>query len=597
MTNGTTDAVAHRFSALCYAIPTCFLLLMSVGCHGELSIISDDNGAPGQTPGVESPGGTAPGSTEPGEVQTPEEPLQGPILTADDCVDAELSPGPAPLRRLTTVEYVNTVAHTLGVDISAEASALPHEPLAEGFSNTADALIPSAARTVAYASIAETVVEKIVDWEGFIGQYTTCTDFEATCRNGYIDGLGLRLFRRPLTNDELALFGPIFDIVQSEGDGFRVAAQLVLRAMMQSPQFLYRLETQAPGADFSAGELRALGDFEIASRLSYLVWNSSPDETLLQAASAGELRTPEQIEAQVERMLNEPKATLALRKFVRDWLALDELDHVDRSSELYPEFSRGVLRDMKEETLRFFEHLVWEKQDPMMSMFEQPYTFATERLANLYGLESLGEGFEEYDLSGNPHRVGLLTQGSLLAVSAGKDHPSLVERGLYMLDTLLCGVVTSAPPEVLGAGQPVTEGLSQRESLAEHSRNPSCAGCHAQFDPLGHGLEPYDALGSYLTEDFYGNPLRGDGIFSSDEVEVPFDEIHQFARVLTESPTVQDCMVKKPLQYALGRPLTQSDACTLADVKQRHLDQGGNYQEMILAIALHPNFRHIRVED
>lgn len=553
------------------------------GCYDGLSLddgADTDGTAGGATDGSGDDSDTGDDGSTGGDLPPPVE-----------CDGEILDPGPNLIRRLTVREYVNTVDALVGVDIGDQAhQVLPAELRADGFTNTASGLITTLEHIEGYDELAEITVQRIPDLQAFASQYTSCLDYEAACKIEYVETLGLRAFRRPLTQDERDLLVTVFDISQEEGQGFEVGAGLVLEAMMQSPPFLYRLEDETHG-----NQVRELDGYELASRLSYLLWAGPPDDTLLAAAADDTLRTDAEIEAQVDRMLADPRARDASVEFVRDWLHLARLNNLPRDPERFPEWSTAIADAMVQETLGFFGSVAWDQDRPLVELFNAQETWLTPELAAYYGLESQGEGV--YDVSGIGERGGLLTQGSLLTI--GGDDSSMVARGLFIFEALLCMHPTS-PPEGVDTTPPVIEpGKSQRVYSEERTGNPACGGCHLQFEPLAWGMERYLADGSYATMDAFGNELREDGFaqLPGEPEQIPYDNAAELMDLLASSDAVRECLAKKGTQFAIGRPLAENDECSMDKVQQTLADSDGTWRDLIVAVALSPGFRSLRVEE
>lgn len=524
------------------------------------------------------------------EVEARETPRPGNEFVCRD--SSAVDPGPNLVRRLTVPEYVASVRATLGVDVELEAvQALPADLRADGFSNTSASLIVTLEHVQAYEELAALAVSRVEDLPGLVQRYASCTELEDECERSFIEGVGRRLYRGPPTDDETLALQGIFAFARAEGDPFEVAAGFVLEAMLQSPRFLYRVEDE-----LGDGSPREVGPHELAARLSYLVWNAPPDEALIAAAEAGELSSDEQIEAQVERMLDDPRARAASVRFVTDWLDLTRLDTLPRSGELYPDWTPALGRAMHEETARTFEHLLWEEGRPLLDVFNAQVTVASPELAEHYGLGEPIEG-DVYDLSAIPERGGLLTQGAVLTV--GGDESSMVGRGLHMLTTFLCGGLDDPPSGVDTTPPEVEPGQSQRLYSEERVDNPSCGGCHSQMEPLAWGLERFDAVGRYQLEDRFGNPLGEDGSirFPGDDATTPYTTTAELMDRLRASERVRDCVTLTAAQYAVGRPILGTDGCTMTEVRDRFAASDGTYRALLLAIASSRGFRSIRTEE
>lgn len=502
----------------------------------------------------------------------------------------DLDPGPFLVRRLTSWEYDNTVATVLGVDASdVIESSWPDELHAAGFSNTANALIVSFDHVETFMELAQTIVTR-VDWPTLLATHATCTDMTSDCQRGFVQSLGTALFRAPLDDARVDAYAAPFEAAQAEGEGFEAGAQLVLRSMLQSARFLYRLEDQPAGGE----SFRNVTDHELAVRLSYLVTGGPPDQALADAAAAGDV----QVRSQVERMLATPEARTQSSRYISDWLRLDDLDDTVRDSEEFPAFSPELVEDMKRESLAMADYLIWEEQAPLLELLTARYTVASDQLATFYGLTPTGEGDSYYDLSGLPERMGILTQAGLLTHVGGAE-ANMVERGLFMLRNVLCSEVPPPPPGIDASPVEIEPGKTRRFYSDERTTNASCS-CHLQFDPLAHGFERYDGVGAYATEDEFGNELRADGQFT-----VPFSgeslewtTTEQFIDALAAADATQRCMVQKPLQFAIGRPVEDSDAdqCALDEIQALFAEDGGTYQALIITIATHPSFHLVRGE-
>ena len=251
---------------------------------------------------------------------------------------------------------------------------------------------------------------------------------------------------------------------------------------------------------------------------------------------------------------------------------------------------------MKDETVAFFEHLVWEQEAPLSSIFDAQVTFVSPALADHYGLTS-PDSDGQVDLSDVAERGGLLTQGALATV--GGNTASMVSRGLYLLENLLCSRVGSPPAGVDTTPPEIEPGNSQRKYSEDRVDNSSCGGCHVQFEPMAWGLERYDPTGVYRLEDQYGNDLLEDGqvLFPGDPEPSGYSTTSELNTLLAQSDVVKACMAEKSSQYAIGRPLAKAEDCSLSAIDEHFLSSGGTYQDLMVAIALSPMFRRIQLQE
>lgn len=516
--------------------------------------------------------------------RSPAEPLPPPDeLPAPEICEAEGFWSAIP-RRLTRTEYAHTVRDTLDVDIRDRLDLLPDELRAAGFTNTASALIVSYAHVEAYAELAFTIAER-ADLAGLIADHASCTDADPACWSSFVESLGAVLFRRPPSPVEAEPFVTLFQAAEQEGDGFDfdMGARLALESMLQSARFLYRLEPHG-----QVGE--AIDGYALASRLSYTLWQSAPDAELLDLAASGKLDEPGTLEAQVDRMLADPRAIDTSVAYVSDWLRLQGLDTLQRDPEEFPGFDSDLAQDMRYETVALVEQLLWDDEAPLMALLTADHTYLSGRLAELYGFDKKGEGVERYELAGTP-RAGVLTHAGVLSLMGGA-HGSLVPRGLFVLRTIMCSEIPPPPPGVDTNPGQTGPGLTQRLLSEERTGNPSCAPCHAQFDPLAYAFDPFDGIGRWHAEDPHGNALRSDGAFQGAGGEpIAFDSTTHFVQLLATDERVETCVMVKPMQFAAGRPLDAGDACLVAQIRERFETEGGTYQALIRALTLHPAFR------
>ncbi len=484
-------------------------------------------------------------------------------------------------RRLTLPEYVATVKAATGIDIATEArAALPADLRADGFSNTAYNLGVDLKHVEAYAQLARTIVERM-DVAAFAKGFHSSRTLNKQNRT-LITNMGRWLLRGPLTVEETAAYRGVVTTAVAAGAEFDEAVGYAVEAMLQSPRFLYRIEA------------RRLGDsvrpYELASRISYILWGAPPDTALYAAAEKNQLRDSRDLTAQVRRMLADPRALSQSQLFIEEWLDLGRLANLRPSPKHFPNWNPALADDMRAETLAFFTEVAWTRKRPLTELFNAQLTFLTPGLARHYGIPTEGspppDALQSYDLSGIPSRGGLLTQGSVLTV--GGDEASMVSRGLFILHEMLRGVVRDPPPCVDTTPVPAKPGLTQRGISMERLANNACKSCHDRFEPLAFGLEPFDGLGAYRNKDRYGNPLRQDGSLRIPGRPAPlaYRTSGELMDHLAASDRVQETFAWKLTQFALGRPLGATDARALADIHRNARQDGGTYAALATAIVL-----------
>lgn len=492
------------------------------------------------------------------------------------------------VQRLTVDEYVATVMTTMGVNIESEAKdLLPKDLRADGFSNTAYNLNVDLKHIEAYRTLSEKIVSKL-DVDAFVRRFSKRKKFTDKDVGALIETMGEWVLRGPLEPSEVIAYRGISTSVASAGGGFDKAASLILEAMLQSPRFIYRIENQVgDGTEWPVNE------YELASRVSYILWGSSPDQELFSAAKRGDLFDPEKLETHVERMLKDPRADERARSFVTEWLNLSGLSNLNPSSERFPKWNPELAQDMKAETLAFFNRVALEQNRPLSDLLSAQVTFVTPALADHYNLAGSpkkssrsSSTLDEYDLSSDSARGGILTQGSVL--TKGGDDASMVTRGLFVLHDLLRGVVKDPPPCVDTTPVPTEPGKTQRSIATSRIKNEACGGCHSKFEPLAFGLERFDGLGTYHVTDEHSNPLREDGeiIIPGAAEAIEYTSAKQLMKVLAESERVKESFTWKLTQFALGRPLSAADATSLEKIHRTAAKERGTYQSTMKAIVL-----------
>ncbi|WP_145415984.1 DUF1592 domain-containing protein [Planctomycetes bacterium K23_9] len=495
------------------------------------------------------------------------------------------------LRRLTVPEYIETIRATFGVDVDEDAKRiLPRDMRADGFSNTAYNLNVDLQHVDAYAKLAQIVVAKL-DVRPFAKRFRGRLSMTDNDMRGLIEEMGKWILRGPLEGHEVVLFRGISTSVASAGGSVDDAIGYVIRAMIQSPKFLYRIEKQR-----GDGQQRELDEYELASRLSYIIWGASPDQELYSAAEAGDLFDDQGLASQVQRMLQDPRAVSQSLSFISQWLNLGRMDNMQPSPERFPKWQPSLAQDMRNETLMFAEEVLWKQKRPLSDLLSAQVTFLTPALAKHYGIQPQGDKATRYDLSDVPSRGGLMTHGSVLTV--GGDDASMVTRGLLVMHELLRGIVKDPPPGTDTTPVPSEPGLSQRGIAEDRIANDACSGCHRKFEPLAFGLEKFDGVGAFHDVDEYGNKLREDGqvLIPGDAKPMKYSTSGQLMEILAKSERVKETLTWKITQFALGRPLLAEDASIVSDIHRQAEQNGGTYPALITAIVASDLVRKINTE-
>ncbi|MEM7386342.1 MAG: DUF1592 domain-containing protein [Verrucomicrobiota bacterium] len=402
-----------------------------------------------------------------------------------------------------------------------------------------------------------------------------------------------RAFRRPATDSEVERLRGLVEMVERDGGGFEGGMKLALQAMLVSPHFLFRWELD-PAEWKSAGNqeellIRDLGGYEMASRLSYFLWSSMPDEELFQVVNEGRINEPEVLRGQVERMLRDPRSQALVDNFAGQWLQVRNMDSVEPDPDKFPEFDEALRGAMKEETLLFFGDLV-RRNGTIFELLDSKHTFLNERLARHYGIEGIdGEHFRRVGLSEASRRVGILTHGSILTITSNPTRTSPVNRGKWVLEQLLGTPPPPPPPDVeeLEDGDEASASESLRERLEHHRSKPDCAGCHAKMDPIGFALENFDAIGRW--RDFDGRfPIEPGGELPGGEV---INDAADLNRVLRGKEDFVENLAEKMLTFAIGRGLEYYDRCVVDEIVLTLSEQDHRMHTLISEIVLSEPFR------
>ncbi|HJL34918.1 MAG TPA: DUF1592 domain-containing protein, partial [Polyangiaceae bacterium LLY-WYZ-15_(1-7)] len=399
----------------------------------------------------------------------------------------------------------------------------------------------------------------------------------------------------PLDAREQAAFEALFAAVAAEEVGWERAARAVAEAMLQSPGFLYLLQDELAGRGDGDGDanVRTLGGYEMASRLSYALWASAPDEALLDAAEAGELDEPAGIAAQVERMLeDEAKVARVTERFVVDWARLASLPDED-----------GRKGELMASAVAFYDDHA-RRGAPLYGLFDAERAFLTPALAEAWGLEPAGEGVRAYDLSGLDGRGGLLGQPGVIAGMTNADGGAIVARGLFLQHQVFCGSPPDPPAslqdEIDAFAAALPETASDREVFERRLMRAECAACHAQFDPLALAFERYDFRGAFREEDEHGNALDDRGwlpaSLDADGAEVAYAGLGEYLGLVAAHPRARRCLVQRHAEQALGATLESGQIGAVVELAEA-VGEEGSRADLLRALATHDLFRTQRVPE
>lgn len=504
-------------------------------------------------------------------------------LARFDCGQAR-RPGRVTIRRLNRPEYNNTIRDLVGLDLKLAAD-FPSDDVGSGFDNIGDVLSLPPLLIEKYFAAAETIIEKAFESEeGRQKILVAPMDRRGSTRQN-IEAFAARAFRREITEEESDRFSELAEEAREAGASREEALKGVFTAILVSPHFLFRVEAD-PAPEDEDG-IRELDDYELASRLSYFLWSSMPDEELFNLAGEGKLRDLKVLEAQVKRMLKDPKAKALTKNFAGQWLQLRSLTGINPNAEQFPKFDAELRSAMRQETELFFEDLV-QNDKSILDFLNADYTFLNERLAKHYGVENIeGDEFREVKLP--RERRGVLTHASILLITSNPTRTSPVKRGKWILDNILDEPPPPPPADIEELSEDAETLGSLRERMRQHRSNESCAVCHTKMDALGFGLENFDVIGSWRDKE---------GRFDIDASgELPgglkFNGASEMVEILVEQKrdAFCQCLARKLLTYALGRELQSFDRCAVNEIVDNLQKQDYRFSALVTSIVLSDPFR------
>lgn len=410
-------------------------------------------------------------------------------------------------------------------------------------------------------------------------------DEQLRCAGVILERFASRAWRRPVTQEEVQRLVGLVGVMLDDGRSFERGIQFAVQGALVSPSFLFKVE-QDPASD--EGGVRELSDHELATRLSYFLWRSLPDDELRAVADAGRLTDDDELRRQAERMLADSRSQRMTTDFVDQWLQLRLLETVSPSSQRYEAFNDNLRRAMREETRMFFQH-IFDEDRPVSELLSADYTFVNEQLADLYEIDGVdGDEFRHVQVD-TAERGGLLGHASILTITSNPTRTSPVKRGKWILENLL-----DAPPPPPPADVPPLEAVEAdrdtplRERMELHRQNPACAACHQLMDPIGFGLENYDAIGGWRTES-RDVPIDPTGELPDGRTFSGPAELREI--LLERTPELRRCIATKLMTFALGRGLEYFDECTLAEITQTMESEGDTFRSAVMTIIMSRPFR------
>lgn len=553
----------------------CAWLAACDGSVQEPSALGSSPGAPAAgsgTPGSNTGTPGAPGSTATG-TGAPAAPV--------DCGKVQV--GPRRLWRLTPAQYDNTITDLFGMQ-STFAQGFPADEVVHGFSNNADALVV----TPLYADKLQAAAQDI-SGKAELSRLVPCAGGakDENCLRDLATKFGEKMFRRPVQPAEADRY---VTLAKTAAD-FESGARLMLLAFLQSPNFLYRFEIGKP----DKGTRFVLSDYEVATELSYLLWQTTPDETLLAAARGGMLHEPAQVRAQVDRMLMSPRAKPVVRAFVFEWLGLSAVTTVPKDTARFPELTPEIRAALLAEAERFVDHVMFASGSSLSALLTTPATYLDGALATFYGVPGQADPAKPVTLSDQGRR-GILTLGATMLTHARSNDSSPVHRGKLVRERLLCQLLPPPPAGLNIQPPPLDPKKTTRERYAAHSSIEPCQSCHRLMDPIGLSFEHFDGIGRFRATD-NGQPIDAKGeILDSENSDGQFDGVSQLVDLLDASPDVEQCYALSWLRFAYGLKESQESACVVERM-QKVLSDGDGSLATIFSVLTQSDQFYARTGD
>lgn len=511
-----------------------------------------------------------------------------PPLTCTDEV-----PGPRLLRLLTRREYDNTTQDLLGVTTPLSAN-LPVETRVLGYDNNADVNVVTARHIDAYLAAAEDLAtQALVSNRNQLLPCDPNANADA-CARQFVGEFGLRAYRRPLTQDENDRLSGLFAVANDFDEGVKLA----ISAILISPNFLYRSELGEATANGNG--YYQLTPYEVASSLSYLFWGTLPDQALLNAAAAGQLQTTQQLAAQAQRLLADPRARRQIGLFSGQWLGADPVTAGEKDPATYPDYTQAVQEAADAELAEFVNHVIFSGSGRFDELFNADYVFVNDTLADFYGMSGVNSDQLQMTPMLDDSRGGVLSLASVLAAHAHSDDSSPIKRGVFVRKRLLCHELPPPPPTVDNTPPPLDPTLTTRERFAAHSSSEFCQVCHQYIDGVGFGFEAYNGAGAFRSNE-NGQPVDDSGNllgleeFDPGDLQAALDDIgffglRELSDIIATSEAGPYCLTTQYFRYSRGYQETAADQCAIDNMYQRFVDSDYDLKTLLTSIVTSPNF-------
>ena len=554
----------------------------SLGCTGDIGggAGGKSSGGGGTDNGMSGAGASMGGGGKTGPTPPPD--------NTGALDDAKTVPGPSPLRRLTRLEYDNTVRDLLGVNLAVGSKLTPDQGSNDSGFTTGGSITGSTDARAALGNAEEITAQALTKLSALLpcNPIPTARGAQDTCADQFVESFGTRAFRRPLAATELSDLKALYRAHREAtlGDSFEQAIGAVITGVLQTPQFLYHWES-TPGSAIKEGALLRLGPYELASKLSYLFWATMPDEALFTAAKTGKLDSPEDIGTQARRLLADPRAKEGLQDFFVQWLELGNLGDLQKdSADWTPELAKAVDGESRD----FVSSQFFGGTGKLETLLTSSSTTLDASLAKLYGVTGFSGTSKKVTELDATKRAGLFTLAGFLSAKADPDISHPIKRGDTVLRRLLCTeLIIPATLEVPPLPEP-KPGQTTRERYEVHSMSP-CATCHKLIDPIGFAFEHYDAVGAYRDTEVM-KPINAKGAYTLNAGEIKFDGAVELMKQLAKSKEASDCIASQWLRYSLRRREVKDEAPSV-----RVLEASvamGDLKELMVAATKARTFTH-----
>jgi hypothetical protein len=495
-----------------------------------------------------------------------------------------MAAGPMPLRRLTRREYNNTIRDLLG-DASNRADTFPADKDSEFLFHRAQVVSSADADSLegAAEATAASLAAKITMLAPCVGMA------EDACAKKFVTDFGLRAYRRPVEVDEgNRLMGLYTTGRTTLGLDYPGTIQLMIEAMLQSPAFLYHWEL-GNGLPTVEGQVVRLGPYEVASRLSYLIWGSMPDAALFDAAKANALASPDQLQTQATRMLADQRARDTITGFADEWLSLDQLPDRPKDTTVYPEWNDALKAAMSTELHSFISNVVFDGDGRFTSLLMGTNSYVNQPLASLYGVKGVTGTGASATMLDSTQRAGLLTRAGFMAVTGLPNGSRPIQRGHRVHERLLCLTLPPPPNNVPPAKPPSMDGTT-RQHVEEHDKMPCAIACHSIMDPIGFAFEHYDGIGRYRDQE-NGIAVDSSGSIDVDGMKKPFADARGLSQVLSASQDVSQCLATQILRYAFKRNDVEADRASL-EAMDAAFAKANSVKDLLIGLVGTRSFRY-----